>query len=161
MNWTERELDLFKSKRQRGTKPKPAKEFNLHCLIGDLLQRWCSPEWRYTHIPLGEYRPPATAARLKRMGVMPGWPDFQFFHSSGRVCFLELKRRGDRASDAQEELAFFLMRARHGYLLTHDFNDALGWLKDLGIVPAQVTTIGANVDTRDTPWPPTQESSIE
>src|SRR5215468_1632460 len=95
VNWTERDLDLFKGKRQRGTKPPPAKEFDLHVLIADVLRRWASRKWRWTHLPMGEYRTPATAGRLKRMGVTSGWPDFMLFHISGRVCFLELKRRGE------------------------------------------------------------------
>ena len=34
------------------------------------------PRWRYTHLPFGELRAPATTGRLKAMGVKPGWPDF-------------------------------------------------------------------------------------
>lgn len=130
------QLSLFKGKRQ---KLPPAPEFSLHCMVADVLRRWCSPEWRWTHIPLGEYRTPATAARLKRMGVLPGWPDFQFFHVSGPVAFLELKRRGERLSDPQKGVAFHLMKAGHGYLVTDSFADAVAALRAWKIVPVSVS----------------------
>ena len=133
------QLSLFKGRRQRGTALPAAPEYSLHCMIADLLKRWCLPDWRYTHIPSGEYRPPATAGRLKRMGVMPGWPDFQFLHATGSACFIELKRRGQWPSAEQQELGFFLMRAGHGYLITDSFADAVEALRAWGIVPAQLS----------------------
>jgi len=69
----ERQLHLFRSKRQRGVPLLRAKEYELHCMVADTLRRWCNPLWRYTHIPAGEKRDMVTAMRLKRMGVMPGW----------------------------------------------------------------------------------------
>ena len=163
MNWSERQLNMFKGKRQRGKRPAAADEFALHCLIADVLKRWCYPTWRYTHIPLGApYPGPQTGARMKRMGLTPGWPDFMFFHSRGKVCFIELKREGETASEVQEELAFFLMQAGHGYLLTNNFNDALGALKDWGVVPARISTFSANPDDpKDVPWPAQEETPIE
>ena len=143
-----RQLDLLKGRRQRGAAPPSAEELALHCAIADVLKRWCLPDWRYTHLPLGEDRSPATAAKLKRMGVTPGWPDFGFFHISGACCWIELKRRGGVASEAQQELAFFLMRAGHGYLLTHSFDDALNALRDWGIVPSGIHT----GQTNNKPW---------
>ena len=162
MNWSEHQLNMFKGKRQRGEAPPPAEEFELQCVIADVLKRWCNPSWRYTHLPLGEYRGPVTGGRLKRMGVTPGWPDFQFFHVGGKVCFIELKRRGGRASEAQKDIAFHVMRAGHGYLLTDNFNDVLGALKDWGVVPARINTFSANPDDpKDVPWPPRAERPIE
>lgn len=142
------QLHLFKARRQRGTAPPPASEFALHCLVADVLKRWCLPDWRYTHFPAGEERPAAiirgkrvsfAGNRLKRMGVQPGWPDFQFLHVRGIACFLELKRRGEDASAEQQELALFLMRAGHGYLITDSFTDALDALRAWRIVPATVS----------------------
>jgi hypothetical protein len=53
------------------------------------------------HVPNGEYRPKATARRLAEMGVKAGVPDLVLVHD-GVPMFLELKRRrGGRASDAQ------------------------------------------------------------
>jgi hypothetical protein len=132
------QLHLFKGRRQRGTKLPPAPEFATHCLVADILVRWCTRDWRYSHFPAGEWRHPATAGRLKRMGVTPGWPDFQFFHCRGPVAFLELKRKGEELSDDQQALAFHLIRAGHGYALADNFRDALEVLRAWRIVPASV-----------------------
>ena len=47
-----------------------------------------------------ELRDPATAGRLKRLGVMAGWPDLLFAGPGARMAFLELKRRGGRLNEA-------------------------------------------------------------
>jgi hypothetical protein len=132
------QLSLFKGKRQRGVRPPPPKEFALHCMVADILRRWINPTWRFTHLPMGELRDKATAMRLKRMGVMPGWPDFLLI-GPGRVFFLELKRQGQKATGEQSEVAGHLMACGCGYLLTDNFEDALGTLRDLGIVRAAVS----------------------
>ncbi len=128
------QLYLFKSRRQRGRQLPPPLEFKLHCMVADTVRRWIMPGWIYTHLPMGEYRTPVTAARLKRMGVTPGWPDFQFFCDDGRVCFLELKRQGEGPTERQAEVALFLMRASHGYLCTESYDKAVAWLVEWGVV---------------------------
>jgi hypothetical protein len=132
------QLSLFKGKRQRGTRAPPAKEFALQCAVADAIRRWKLTGWRYTHIPLGELRNKVTAARLKRMGTVAGWPDFIFMHLSGRVCFLEMKRRGNRLTDEQEELAEFLRAAGHSFEVADGFRDAIEILKGWGVVRAGV-----------------------
>jgi hypothetical protein len=132
------QLDLLKGKRQRGRRRPAAPEYSLHCLVADVLVRWCTRDWRYSHFPAGEWRHPATAGRLKRMGVTRGWADFQFFHVAGPVCFLELKRRGEVPSDAQKALAFHLIKAGHGFAVVDNFRDALEVLRAWRIVPATV-----------------------
>jgi len=133
-----RQLNLFGGKRQRGVKLPPAKEYQLHTQLADLLRRWVMPGWKWTHLPFGEYRDPITAGRLKRMGVSPGWPDFVFV-GANRVFFLELKRKGFGLSEAQGEVAEHLIRNGCGYLVTDDLKDALDTLRDMGIVRASVS----------------------
>jgi len=139
------QLNLFGSRRQRGRRSPPPKEFQTHCAIADLLRRWAMPGWIWTHFPSGEARPSAidkkgrryspTGQRLARMGLNPGWPDLQFAHQSGRFFFLELKRKGSgRLSEQQIEIATFLMAAGHGYLCTTSLDDAISTLKDIGIL---------------------------
>jgi hypothetical protein len=137
------QLSLFKSKRQRGTAPPPPKEFALHCMVADTVRRWILPGWIWTHFPAGEARPAEiiggkrvsiTGARLKRMGLNSGFPDFQFFHWSGRCCFLELKRKGGTLDEDQSHIAMHLIRAGHGYLLTDKFDDAIATLVDWKIL---------------------------
>jgi len=132
------QLDLLKGKRQRGRKLPPAPEFNLHCMVADILARWCTREWRYSHFPAGELRHPATAGKLKRMGVTRGWADFQLFHVNGPVGFLELKRAGEELTDEQKELAFHLIHAGHGYAVCDNFRDAVEVLRAWRVVPVSV-----------------------
>jgi len=135
-----RQLNLFKGKRQRGDRIPHAKEYELHCMVADALRRWCSPLWRYTHMPMGERRDPATAMRLKRMGVTPGWADFLLVGPRCAVVWLELKRPGGgMLSDDQDELAQFLKACGHTHIVTNDFQHALDLLRDHGIVSARVS----------------------
>jgi hypothetical protein len=110
----------------------------MHVALVELLEQALAPHWRYTHIPSGEYRPKATAVTLQRMGVTRGWPDF-IFVGPGRVFFLELKRRGEQRSVEQHDIAQHLMRSGCTYHWTDDLRDAVGTLRDLGIVRATVS----------------------
>lgn len=113
-------------------------EFRDQCALVQILDRWCSKSWRFTHLPMGELRQKRTAGRLKAMGVRPGWPDF-IFVGPGKVCFLELKRReGSRLSPEQGEIFTHLMACGCGYALAYSVEDAVGMLKDWGILPASI-----------------------
>lgn len=137
------QLSLFKGKRQRGTKLPPPKEFNMHCMVADTVRRWILPGWIWTHFPAGEERPTQiiggkrvclSGARLARMGLRPGFPDFMFFHAGGWCAFLELKRRGNSLDENQREIAEHLRRGGHGYLCTDRFEDAVAQLVKWEIV---------------------------
>ena len=106
----------------------------MHCALANLIQRTIKPGWKWTHVPLGEFRPPSTAARLARMGAQAGWPDLMFVSDRGQICFLEIKRRGGSLSPAQKEIALHLMRAGYGYLCTDSFDDASATLIDWGVI---------------------------
>jgi hypothetical protein len=133
-----RQLDIFKGRRHRGAQLPTPKEYELHCMVADVLRRWCHADWRFCHIASGEYRTPATAARLHRMGVVRGWPDLILVGPS-RVVFLELKRKGGRLSDEQEDLAAFLVRAGCSHYVVDSFDAALRVLREAGIVRAKVS----------------------
>ena len=74
------------------------------------------------------------------MGVMPGVPDFMFI-GPGCLFFIELKRPGGggRQSEAQADWAQHIMRCGFGYHCTDDYADAIGTLRDLGIVRMRVS----------------------
>jgi len=128
------QLDLFKGKRQRGTKPKPALEYAMHCMIADDCKRFLNPAWICTHIPLGEFRDIRTAVRLKRMGCRPGFPDFIFLGPQRSVFFLELKRRGGRVNEAQSAVFAHIVACGFAFLITDNYEDARDTLIDLGIL---------------------------
>ena len=93
---TARQLSLFRGRRQRGTAPPARTEYQLHCAVVDTVRRWIMPGWIFTHIASGQYRDQVTAARLKRMGVVAGFPDLIFFGPHGEVCAIELKAKNGR-----------------------------------------------------------------
>ena len=50
-------------------------EFRLSCVVAAYLER-CVPQLTVSHFPAGEARSEETGARLKRMGLKRGWPDY-------------------------------------------------------------------------------------
>lgn len=140
------QLNLFKSKRQRGTQPPPPLEFATHVFLADVIRRWIMPHWKWTHLPLGEERDhkinpktgkrySLTGQRLQRMGVNAGWPDFIFVGPNRSVFWLELKRqRTGRMSADQSEIAVHLMACGFSYMCTSSVDDAIAELKALGIL---------------------------
>jgi hypothetical protein len=132
-----RQLHLFKSKRQRGVRPPPPREFSLHVAFADALRVGIDKHWRYSHIASGEYRTDATAGRLRRMGVTRGMPDFIFFGPRG-FAFIELKRPGGRMSPEQVDMMSRLAAAGASVLCTDNLGDALAFLRDLGAVRTTV-----------------------
>jgi hypothetical protein len=136
----ERQLHLFKSKRQRGTLLPSPLEDAVHIQVAEILRLSINPGWQFTHIASGGYRLPSTAAKLQRMGVQKGWPDLILLSpdpgsSPGPVFFIEFKRaRGGRLSDEQE--AFRDWALDHGYphLVTHDAREAVAVLGEWGAI---------------------------
>lgn len=56
------------------------------------------------HIPNGGYRNKIEAAKLKQMGVLPGFPDYQLILPGGRIVLLEAKTATGSLSKAQKGL---------------------------------------------------------
>jgi hypothetical protein len=124
---------------RRRTRPPAPVEFSTHVMIADALRRWASPDWQWSHFPAGEYRTPATAARLSRMGVRAGWPDFILIPPTGRLHCLELKRaRTGRLNDAQQEFAVWCKEHGVPFAIARDFSEALAVLQGWGAVRGDV-----------------------
>jgi hypothetical protein len=133
---TARQLHLFGNKRQRGTAPPSPSEYQLHCAVVGVVTRWKNPGWIFCHFASGERRDMVTAARLKRMGVVAGFPDLVFFGPHGQVRFVEIKVKRGRLSPAQAAVASHLVAAGHGYLCSASFDDIVLTLKDWGVLRA-------------------------
>ena len=94
-----------------------SKEIALHMAVAKLLRQHARSDWQWTHIDNGEVRDPRTAAKLKQMGLRPGWPDFVLVPPTGRLhCLdatLDLRWRGpnelpcDASYRKGEELGYF------------------------------------------------------
>src|SRR4051812_16425507 len=44
------QLNLFRSRKQRGIAPPAPSEYQLHCMVVDTVRRWRMPGWIFTHI---------------------------------------------------------------------------------------------------------------
>jgi hypothetical protein len=147
---TERQLHLFRSKKQRGTAAPPPLEFAVHCAVADTLRRWASPNWVWFHYPAGEERNAVTGARLKRMGVKPGLPDFMFFPpgvavgtacggaASTRPHFLEIKRRGGRLTEHQAGFALWCKLNDCPFEVADSYEAAVAILQQWGALRAGI-----------------------
>jgi len=101
------------------------KEIALHMLVAALLRRRCRSDWQWTHIASGEVRDRRTAAKLKQMGVRPGWPDFVLIAPRGQMHCLELKRAGESLSDDQETFKFWCVRHGVPFVVAYAIDDVL------------------------------------
>jgi hypothetical protein len=124
-----RQLALFPGRQK---KPPKVLEFAKQCVIADACDRWLSAGWKWTHLPFGEYRTKATAGKLKRMGVKPGWPDLLFVSPKGWHHYVELKREGETLNKAQEDVQGFLEAVGCPYLLSTDVGLILRTLQAWG-----------------------------
>lgn len=102
-------------------------ELKLHFTVAKLLRTSLPATWRWTHIANGERRDERTGAKLKRMGVAPGWPDIAILspatsYRRGRLHFVELKRRGGRMSDEQEAFAAWCRANRVEHVVASDIH---------------------------------------
>src|SRR5689334_14176538 len=99
---------------------KPAKEFKeqieLMKWVGLHLRQYPELDLLF-HIPNGELRDPATAAKLQAMGVKPGVCDLFLPIARGgwHGCFIEMKRRGETPTPVQ--VAFMQAVERQGYFV--------------------------------------------
>jgi hypothetical protein len=135
------QIDLF-TKRVR--KPAAPLEFAFAVSVADLLRWEAAPGWQWSHYPAGENRDhkvnakgqrwSPSGARLKRMGVQRGWPDFILIGPRGKgVHFLELKRRGKgRLSDEQEEFRDWCREHGYPWCCTTSFDEVRAQLKSWG-----------------------------
>jgi len=135
------QLSLFKGRKQRGTKLPPPKEFTAHVMLADTIRRWIMPHWYWFHYPSGELRDhkinPKTGkrwspagSRLQRMGAKAGVVDFGFFHGSGAVCWLELKRKGNVVTEEQADFLAFMGASGHAVGVAWSYDEAVAMLVD-------------------------------
>jgi hypothetical protein len=130
--------DALKGRPTRAKKAPPAREFATQCVLADTLRRWINPGWVWTAFPAGELRTEATASRLKRMGLQPGFFDLLFISPTGEHHWIELKK--GRAPLTVEQVAFELaMKLRAvPVAVCRDYKSAIEQLQEWGALPAKV-----------------------
>lgn len=111
--------------RARKTQLDRPKEYRLQKDVADVLKDHALPEWRWSHFPAGERRDVRTGARLKRMGLKKGWPDFQLVSPRGLFHALELKRIGEDLTDEQADFQLWCVRSGVSYAVARTLAEAL------------------------------------
>jgi hypothetical protein len=134
----ERQLSLLKGPRQRGIVPRAqASEFELQCAIVDTFRVSKSKGWRLVHIPNGGLRDKVTAAKLTRAGVHAGVPDLLLI-GPGKYCWLELKTKYGRLTDAEDEFLNYLASVGADHAVAWGYDEAIAALKRWGAVRVTV-----------------------
>lgn len=112
--------------------PQPT-ELQLHiAIVGHLRHRGVSGLW-FTHVPNGEFRAKATAAKLKAMGVRAGTPDLVLL-LRGRLYALELKRHDGRLSNEQRIAKDDIETAGGFWACAWGVDEALDILRSWGLI---------------------------
>jgi hypothetical protein len=123
------------SKRRRGKRLPPAREFAVHAMIADTLRLSIMPAWVWWHTPNGGARTKAEAGMLFRMGTKAGVSDFLLLGPpAGRLHALELKRAGIRPTEQQIAFLEAVRRAGGRADWTDNYDDAIRILADWGAV---------------------------
>jgi VRR-NUC domain len=133
-------LMLAEGRRPRARReavPRP-KEISLHMPVADLLRQLARPDWRWSHYPSGEHRDVRTAAKLKKMGVQRGWPDFILFDPNGLLYALELKRAGGRLSADQEAFRTWCIERAVNHAVVCTVAEAIKILSAWGVIRARI-----------------------
>lgn len=115
----------------RGRAPAP-KEIVLHIQVASVLKKYLADGWAFTHPASGEHRDKRTAAKLKAMGTMPGWPDLIFISPEGRFHGLELKRKGGSLNDNQKAFRMAAIANGWPFCVADSFDDAIAVLNAWG-----------------------------
>ena len=137
---SDRQLSLFKGRRQRGRKPPPPLEIRTHIAVADALHLGCKPGWVWSHIGHGGLRSKATAALMQRMGVKPGWPDFLLIAPHGELHCLELKRgKLGVLSDHQKRFGDAMLSRGVPWAVARSFDEAIAVLAGWGAVRLSVS----------------------
>ncbi len=95
-------------------------EYALTCQVAEFLAMALPKGSKFSHIPLGEFRHPAVAKKLKKMGVHGGVPDFLIVTKSsypkcGQMCWIELKAPKGKPTPDQTEWGDLIENAHGGY----------------------------------------------
>lgn len=144
------QLDMFKRRRQRGVKPKPPPEFNVHCAIADTLERWLMPGWKWWHTPNGGERTkrqnPKTGRwyspegqRLKRMGARKGVSDFALICKPyAQLHVYELKVEGEEPTEEQLEFGAGVEECGGVFAWGDTYKHAITTFQEWGALPTTI-----------------------
>lgn len=113
-------------------------EHQLHVAVADFLRLALRSPTIWTAFPAGGGGR-VRGARLKAMGLSPGWPDIIVIHPHPRaqdgciVVGLELKSPKGKPSPAQDEMAWGFLRAGAHYPFCRSLEEVEKFLRQFGI----------------------------
>lgn len=116
-------------------------EYEMQVTVAEALSRFCTPGWVWTHFPAGEHRHPAVAARLKKMGLKPGWPDLLLISPNGVLHSMELKRDKGRLRPDQLDYRDVCRTRRLPWAVARSVDEALAQLRRWGALSARLTML--------------------
>jgi hypothetical protein len=132
-------LPLFAKHRRAYRARRPHEpESKLHIATADTLRKHCRPEWLWSHFPSGEARNIRTGAKLKKMGLKRGWPDFVLVGPGGQLHGLELKRRDGELTEAQEDFAEKAQAIGVPYAVARTVDEMLAVLQGWGCLSIRI-----------------------
>ena len=109
------------------------KEITLHFAVAHYLLNYARPDCIFWHTANEGKRGIAWAAKLKRMGVKPGVPDFTIF-VDGQLHFLELKSDKGRLSPAQKDWQALCEKTGAGFHVCRTLEDTITLLRAIKAV---------------------------
>lgn len=119
--------------------PLIADEATLHKLVLDYLRR-VLPEAIVMHVPNGGSRNEREAVKLKRLGVVAGWPDLTILLPGGRLALLEVKTQAGKLNPSQRDLHPRLAHLGHPVAVVRSIEEARRALADWGVVTREALT---------------------
>ena len=108
-------------------------ETPIHIAIYEYLVAALPSSARVAHIPNGGKRGKREAAELKRMGVLPGFPDLLILTITGQILFIEVKSAVGVLSKRQKDFCQFCAAAGFAFGVARSVDDARALLHGAGI----------------------------
>lgn len=148
-------LDMFPVKKPRSKKQREPQshEIPTHIGIYNYLMAVVPPDTaKIWHTPNGVFCGPKEAAKLLRMGMLPGVADLAILTARatayGRLFFLEVKTKSGKLSKEQKEFRDFCDMACVPYVVVRSIDDARAFLLEHGI---QTREVQQNASTTSRP----------
>lgn len=113
----------------------PEEELQFQCV--DFVNKCCpgvivhhSPNGAYLGIGGGKF---GYVQKLKKLGMLPGFPDLILIWGGGNIAFCELKAGDNKPQDHQEKLLSSLRMMGFFAEWTNSFNGFVAFLKECGV----------------------------
>jgi hypothetical protein len=117
----------------QAAKPRQYPETATQITIVDTLKEVLPKGYRAVAVPNGGKRKPQAAARSKRLGELPGFPDLAVFGPDNFAAFMEVKSKTGTASDSQKDVMFWLSDCGFPVAIVKDLDHALSFLAANGV----------------------------